>query len=359
MGDSGQRLPGGSRSGGGPRDPSGLYRSAASSSNEPRQPGGPKRGAKNHFLLVLTGFALLALVFILVLVITRSKPKTDADDWGAAVSHVSGLQGHLIARWNGKAEYQLGIKPVDPTQSAQFAYAAANPPEPLYLNVRLLDQAGFEVCGKQVLFAFDRAKPAPLPIPNAGPHAKKAVAERVAHEQAAQKAELQSRQAQEQARERGNDIFQNELGEDGSIVAVNAQGTLPCSAEQYKRVYYWDFATNFPTVADQDALMHHVKEKQAKKELEARMAARRKKAAAMLSAFYQEGEDRVTRYDTARGVLGTADGKSFYIAKASDQAAAASWASESSLIHYKCDQHANCALKHAGSTTVIYGRLNE
>ncbi|MDE3186112.1 MAG: hypothetical protein KGM96_01145 [Acidobacteriota bacterium] len=359
MGDSGQRFPGGGMSGSDPYGPSGLYRSAAASSNEPGRPGGPKKGAKNHFPLALAGFALLALVFIAVLVMSRSKPKTDADDWGSAVSHVSGLQGHLIARWNGKAEYQLGLKPVDPTESAQFAYAAANPPEPLYLNVRLLDQAGFQICSKQVLFAFDPAKSAPPPISDAGPHAKKAVAERIAHEQAAQKAQLQSLQAQEQAREHGNDIFQNELGEDGKIVAVNAHGTLPCTAEQYKRVDYWDFATNFPTVADQDALLHHLKEKQARKELEARMAARRKKAAVMLSAFYQEGEDRATRYEAASAVLGTADGKSFYIAKTSDQATAASWASESSLIHYKCDQRANCALKHAGSTTVIYARQNE
>ena len=348
-------------SGANPHDSSnsGLYRSAPSASNESRQPGTPRGKAKSGLPLALAVLALLALAVIVVLVMSRPKTKTEADNLGAAVSHVSGLEGHLIARWNGQADYQLVLKPVDPTESAQFAYAAANPPEPLYLNVRLLDRSGFQICSKQVLFAFHPVKAAPPPIPDAGMHAKKAVTDRVAHEQAAQKAQLQSIRAQEEARERGNDIFQNELGEDGSIVALNAHGTLPCTAEQYKRVDYWDFATNFPTVAEQDALLHHVKEKQARKELEARMAARRKKGTPMLSAFYQEGQDRATRYDTAGGVLGTADGKSFYIAKASDQAAAASWAAESSLIYYKCDQHANCALKHAGTTAVIYGRQNE
>ena len=338
---------------------SGLYQSAAYN-NEQRQPEPRKAKSKSGFPLVLLGFAVLVLVFFgVLLMMNRPKTKTDADDWGSAVSHASGLQGHLVARWNGQAEYQLEIKPVDPTEIAPFAYAVANPPEPLYMNIRLLDQSGFQICSKQILFAFDPAKTAPSPIADAGTHAKKAVADRVAQEQAAQRARLQTMQAQEQARERGNDILQNELGEDGKVVAVNTHGTLPCTAEQYKRVDYWDFATNFPTVEEQNALLHHLKEKQAARDLAARLAARHKKAAAMLSAFYQEGQERATRFDPGSGMLGTTDGKSFYIAKASDQATAANWAAESSLIYYKCDQRANCSLKHAGTTIVIYGRQNE
>ena len=181
-------------SGANPRDSSnsGLYRSAPSAGNESRQPDARKGKAKSGLPLVLAGFALLALVVIVVLVMSRPNTKTEANDLGAAVSHVSGLQGHLIARWNGQADYQLVLKPVDPTESAQFAYAAANPPEPLYLNVRLLDRSGFQICSKEVLFAFDPAKAVPPPIPDAGTHAKKSVADRVAHEQAAQKAQLQS-----------------------------------------------------------------------------------------------------------------------------------------------------------------------
>ena len=367
MGDSGQQFPGGAA---GSNQPGATFDSTAFRSAETSglglpegfgipEPKPPRKLPKDRRPLILAGFGALALVMIALVVASLPKSKADADDWGEGVFHAAALRGHLVTRWDGKAQYQLEIKPIDPRQNTQFAYVAGNPPGPLYLNIRLLDQAGFAVCGKQVLFAFDPAKSAPAPIPDAGPRARKAVAERIAREQAAQRATLQSQQAQEQAREHGNDILQNELGEDGTIVSVNAAGTLPCSREQYKRIYYWDFATNFPTVDEQDALMHHEKETQARKAYEARMAARRRNAAASLSAFYVEGEDRATGYETARNLLETADRKRFFIGKRSDQAVAAGWAADSSLIHYKCDQHANCALKHAGTVLVIYGSLNE
>lgn len=358
MGGIGQQF---SRSGAGGDRPSGAFDSSAFRSQEspgllPEGPFGPKKKSKNSLPLILAGFSLLAIGMIVLVMMTRPTSKDTSDDRGAAVSHASGLQGHLATQWTGKTQYRLEIKPVDPQQRAQFAYAAANPPGPLYLNIRLLDRSGFAVCGKQVLFAFDPAKSAPPPIANPGRHVKKSVAERIAREQEAQKAELAKAQAQEQAREHGNDILQNEMGEDGSILAVNVQGTLPCSRDQYKQIDYWDFATNFPTVDEQDALMKHQSQAKA---LAERRAAQHRRVAKAASAFYIEGEERVTLYDAAREMLGTGDGKGFYIARKTEQATAASWAENSSLIQYKCDQHANCALKRAGTATVIYGRLNE
>ncbi len=315
-----------------------------------------KKAPQSGMLMLLAGFVLLVVGLIVLVMMTHTSPKTDADDRGMAVFHASDLRGHLVTRWNGTAQYQLKIDTVDPREKAQFAYATANLPGPVYVNIRMLDQAGFALCGKQVLFVYNPAKNAAAPIPDAGPHAKKAVADRIAREQAAQKAALASAQAQEQARESGQDIFQNELGDDGSVVAVNVQGALPCSRDQYKKIDYWDFATNFPTVEEQDALLHH---REQARELEARREANRKKAARGNSAFYILGEDRASLFDASRELLAMNDGKSFYIPRKADQGTAIAWAAESSLIHYKCDQHANCSLMHAGSTSFIYGKLNE
>lgn len=360
MGGIGQQF---ARSDGGGNRPSGGFDSTAFRALElpgldpkPQGPGRRRKEPKSSMPMLLAGAALLVVGMIVLVMMTHSTPKTDADDRGMAVFHAADLRGHMVTRWNGKAQYQLKIDPVDPEEKAQFAYAAANPPGPMYVNIRMLDQAGFALCGKQVLFAYDPARNAAAPIPSAGRRASKRVAERIAREQAEQKAALAGAQAQEQTREQGNDIFQNELGDDGSVIAVNVQGSLPCSRDQYKKIDYWDFATNFPTVEEQDALLHH---KAQAKALAERRAAERRKAARTASAFYIEGEDRISLFDASRESLAMGDGKSFYIPGKPDQGTAISWAANSSLIHYKCDQRANCSLKHAGSTTVIYGRLNE
>ena len=56
----------------------------------------------------------------------------------------------------------------------------------------------------------------------------------------------------------------------------------------------------------------------------------------------------MTGFDSTRGILVGGPGNNFTIVRKSDLAAAEAWAANSSLIHYKCDQHANCALKRAG-----------
>jgi hypothetical protein len=71
-----------------------------------------------------------------------------------------------------------------------------------------------------------------------------------------------------------------------------------------------------------------------------------------------QGDDRVTGYDSVRGLL-WAEGKTFQIDRRFGQATATEWANNYSLIHYRCDQHANCALTAAGEAAVLHARLNE
>lgn len=358
MGENDQGDSGGTMRNGDPNDPSstGIYKSQPDYTGEPTAPVAKK---KSSIPLVLVGFILLAACAIVVMVMNRPNSKSASDDLGAGVFKAAGLKGHLVAQWTGKAQYQLHIEPLDPQQSADFAYVAGNPPAPLYVTIRLLDSSGFSVCGKDILLRFDPSKAAHPPISGPRRPANKAEAARIAQEQAARHADLQRQQAQEQERERGSDLFQNQLGADGQVEAIDAQGELPCSADQYKRVDYWDFTTNFPVLEEQEALRNHQKEKLEQLAREARLAAHRQNAKKFVSAFYIQGDDRVTGYDASRSLLGAGAGKSFFIERASDQTVAASWAADSPLIHYKCDQHGACALKHAGTATVIYGRLNE
>ncbi len=265
------------------------------------------------FLLILGTLAVAG--FILVSVSRRSSaPPPDFQDLGAGISNATGLKGNLKTRWVSKAvQYKLELEPLDPLQSAGFSYVAANPPAPLSIHVKLLDRTGFAVCGKDILFPFDPANPG------------------------------------EGNRERGQDIFQTSLGDDGKVTAVTAQGTLPCTRAQYGQVDYWDFSTNFPTQTQQDELLQQSEQPKAPQEAQKRAALRRQKTRqkTQWSAFYVEGDDQVTGYDASRGELETEMGN-FLVTGAAAQSTATAWAADGALFHYKCDQRSRCVLTGAG-----------
>lgn len=321
----------------------------------------PKRSSSS--LLVLAGFGLLVVFVVILYLMTRPKPTIEPGDLGPGVSAGNGLRGHLVTRWEGKARdgktlYQLRIEPMDmrPLNGA-FSLVTTTPMRPIYMNVRLLDATGFALCGKQIIFAFDPAKAA---LASKLQSPKKGDASQVAAAKAANDASLQSQQAAEVERERGKDVFQNESNSDGQVTAVNAQGSLPCSLDQYKRADYWDFDTNFPTIAEQTALVDPVAaraQQQPKGPADEPRVTRRKAQKKPVSSFFIQGDDRITDYDASRGLL-ELGGKSFLIGNGG-QADAARWASNYLLVHYKCDQHASCVLTAGGGTSRVNARLNE
>lgn len=263
-------------------------------------------------LFIILGVAAMIGLGVFVGVRAKSSASPGAfQDLGAGVSTATGLQGNLKARWQDKgAQYELKIEPIDPLQSDGFSYVVGNPPAPLSIHVKLLDATGFAVCGKDVLFPFD------------GPG--------------------------EQDRERGQDVLQSSVGADGKVMAVTAQGTLPCTAAQYKQIVYWDLSTNFPTLAEQDELMNQTSQLKARQDSHKRAARLRQKA--QRSAFYTEGDDRVTGYDAPRKILETGLGRDFLVSGSAGQSTASAWAANSVLFHYRCDQRSRCVLTHAGGT---------
>jgi hypothetical protein len=148
------------------------------------------------------------------------------------------------------------------------------------------------------------------------------------------------------------DIFQNQVGLDGQIAAINSQGNLPCSAEAYEKATNWSFSTNFPTLAEQDEWPNRQKETEAgvERSSPAAGAARKKiapKAAGKLLPFSIEGDDAIVDFDTSHGVILTRGRKTFLVDKATAAGADPRWQDYPVNIHYRCDQSSTCALMHA------------
>jgi hypothetical protein len=327
------------------------------------QGGSAMRPPKRSSGVLIGGlFAVFVVCMGALVFFTRKGPEgpkspVDSDDLGAGIANASGIRGHLVTRWQGKAQYMLKIEPLDARKNDGFSAVAANPPGPISINIRLLDSSGFALCGKEIVMRYDptRASHAGIAFPRIKSEAQKAAA--------LHQVDLERVSDAEKARENGKDLFQNVLGSDGAVEGLWAQGDLPCSPDQYKRFDYWDLSTNFPTLAEQDQLLgrHHPSPSdgdRSESEHASSAPSRRKTPLRPLSAFYMEGDDRATAFEPGRNLLTIGPGKTFTVVRIVDVATAESWADDSSLVHYTCDQHSTCALKRAGSPSVILARMD-
>ena len=299
-------------------------------------------------------FGLLVLAMGALVMLTQKnpdKPKTpiDSDDLGAGIANASGLRGHLVTRWQGKAQYMLKIEPLDPRENDGFAAVSANPPGPIYINIRLLDSSGFALCGKEIVLHYDPARSSH--VSSSAPK-NKDEAENLA---ILRQADLERVTAQEKSREIGQRPFQNVLDRTARSRAYGPREIFPALPINTNAFDYWDLSTNFPTLAEQDQLLgrHHTRDPRtpirAHSEHASPRAARHKAPPKPQSAFYMEGDDRATAFEPGRNLLTIGPGKSFTVVRTLDVATAAAWADDSSLVHYTCDQHAACALRRAGA----------
>ncbi|HVZ84725.1 MAG TPA: hypothetical protein VG893_13710 [Terracidiphilus sp.] len=292
----------------------------------------PKEKAQGRLLvLVLLMLAAAgAMIFLTKNKGLQLQANAKANDLGQGVSTDSGLRGHLVAEWKDKTvHYKLKIEPIDNLAAPGFVRAVETITQPVYMNVRVLDKAGQPLCGKQIVLTPGAAS-------------------------------------------NGVDTFK-QVSSDGQVDGLWSEGTMPCSPDQYARFDYWDFTTNFPTVAEQAKMLgvplpEREEETPAPQtqspsttgqpsQAEHRTARHRhvtpKKPQ---SAFYLEGDDRVTAFEPGRNVLTVGPGKSFTLVRAGDVSTASAWADDSSLVHYTCDQRANCTLRHGG--TLLPARMN-
>ncbi len=189
-------------------------------------------------------------------------------DLGPVDSSAAGLKGRLYVEWNKTLNYRVSIEPDDPARQAAFALAVAKSPHPLSIEIHLQDSGGFALCSKEILLRYDARGAAELAEPAPEEQDDKNIknvkdqktnAQAASSPQPAPAIDYSQADAQEAARENGKDIFKNQIGPDGQITAISAQGATSCTAKAYEKVQSWSFTPNFPSIAEQDALLERQK----------------------------------------------------------------------------------------------------
>ena len=271
-------------------------------------------------------------------------------DLGSFNSSATGLKGHLWIEWDKKVAYRLTIEPSYPDYKAGFAHAVARPPRPLSIQVHLEDFQGFTLCTREIVLKYDARNAEALAPSTPDSQALKTDAVNLPADQPGQTIDFAQLDAQEAARERDQDVFQNQIEPDGQITAINAHGEIPCSKSAYEKTANWSFTPDFPSVAEQDQWLKRPRELPAgaARASSPAPAARKKKAAIPLLPFAVEGDDAIVDFDAAQGVIATRGRKTFFLDKAAGAAADSAWQDYPVSIHYRCDQSLNCTLTHSG-----------
>ena len=255
-------------------------------------------------------------------------------DLGPVTSSATGLKGHLYINWEKTLRYRVTFETSDPDQQAGFALAVANTPHPLSIEIQLQNTQGFVLCSREILLKYDaRSTAIAANLPNKPPPAS----------------DIAPLEAQEKKREQGKDIFQKQISPKGQVVALNAQGEIPCSAKAYENTVQWSFTSNFPSLAEQDEGLERQQEMRAR--AAQRDAARKaaNKAAEKLLPFSTEGDDAIVEFDVSRGVIVTSGRKTFFLDKTSMGSTSPVWQDYPVSIHFRCDQSTNCTLMHSGA----------
>jgi hypothetical protein len=271
-------------------------------------------------------------------------------DLGSLTSSAAGLKGHLWIEWDKKVTYRLKIEPSDPDQKAGFAHAVARSPRPLSIQVSLEDYQGFTLCTREIVLKYDARNAGSLAPSTPDSKELKTDTVNLPADHPGQTIDFAQLDAQEAARERDQDVFQNQIGPDGQITGLNARGEIPCSKSDYEKTANWSFTPDFPSVSEQDQWLKRQRELPAgaARASSAAPAARKKKGAIPLLSFTIEGDDAIVDFDAAQGVIATRGRKTFFLDKAAGAAADSAWQDYPVSIHYRCDQSSNCTLTHSG-----------
>jgi hypothetical protein len=294
----------------------------------------------------------ILLGVVVASVLWRSNNPEGRYDLGSAASSAAGLQGHLFIEWNKKLAYRVTVEPSDASQQAGFALAVAQPPRPLAIQIHLQDSEGFVLCSRNILLKYTGRNAEPPAPSNPKVQAGKTNADAASNSRLAQGKDGSS-EAQETERELDQDVFQNQLGPEGQIASIHAQGEIPCSAKAYEKTTSWSFSPDFPSLAEQQELLQRQKtqETDAARRSSESLAARRRiaaKAGAILLPFSVEGDDEIVEIDTAHGVIETRGKKTYFFDKTGGAGSNPRWQDYPVSIHYRCDRASNCVLTHEG-----------
>jgi hypothetical protein len=327
----------------------------------------PEPAEKPTFVFAAIAVALGILAGVVFAAIAlRPHAPNGPNDLGLIISNTDGLKGHLILNWGEKLGYSLVIEPNDPGQLAEFSLAITSPPRPLSIDIQLKNYPGSVLCTKTILLKYEPGQPAALAPANSGSQTVHTNSGNVSLDQKAQANDIAQLEALELQREHGQDIFQNDIGQDGQTESVTSQGEIPCSRQAYEHTVSWSFSSNFPTLDERTELLKRQADLRAdasvavaNKAASAASAARKKakkKAPEDFLAFAIEGDDELVGYDPAKGLIETSTRKTFIVDKTNGAFNTAAWGDIPANIHYKCDLKAACTLSRRGAT-VLYARL--
>jgi hypothetical protein len=271
------------------------------------------------------GLGILLIVIVAIIAWLTSPPE-GRYDMDAVTSDAADLKGHLYIQWDKKLEYRLTIEPSDASQRAGFALAVTRPQRPLSIDIHLQDVEGFVLCSKQIVLKYDPRNAINLDA-----------------------SALSAQDAQEAARGKGKDVFQNQVGADGQVASINAQGDIPCSAKAYEKAANWSFSPNFPSLAEQKEGLKRQQALEANAGRSTLEASAHKKAApktaVKLLAFSVEGDDAIVDFDAAHGIVMTRGRKTFFVNKTATDSR---WQDYPVSIHYRCDRSSSCILMSPG-----------
>jgi hypothetical protein len=288
-------------------------------------------------------------------------------DMGDVNSTEYGLKGHLATEWKSeRLAFHLTLEPGTPLQRAGFLANVNGSPRPLSVTVQAKDPFGAVLCGDTILVKFD-PRNAPAVAPEGPmPKSAKAAQELAARNEIARGLNLARLEGQELDRERGKTLFQNDIGKDGQVASISAQGVLPCHKKEVERFASWGFTSNFPIVAkvamSQDGpadpkanVNTAAAEEEAKKNAEAERAAagaaaktRKKPAPPPLTPIFVEGDDQIVWVDPSGGVVETNGGKALVLDKGDKLGAALKTSDLPVGIHYRCNAATGCAFSVVG-----------
>lgn len=334
--------------------------------NEEPAPEEPPKPAVNMTNIYIAGVAAIGLLAgVGVAANLRAKAPSAPNNFGVVTADAYGLKGRLTTKWEDKLSYRLTIEPRDAKQQPGFDLAVSSSPRPLQMVVQLKDALGFVLCSNTILLKYDTRKAVAFAASLRDSESLEAA--NSPGNQIAMGIDIARLENQEIDREHGRDVFQNDIGQNGQIASISAQGEIPCSKKDYESAVSWIFLPDFPTLTQQTDWLNHrpgltpvedtspLSADSVVSALIAQAPAKKakRKVPASVSAFYVEGDDTMVGYDPATGMIETSTGKLFKVDKTSAEAATLKNADFPINFHFKCDQGSICRLTSAGA-----GNLN-
>jgi hypothetical protein len=168
---------------------------------------------------------------------------------GDVTSTEFGLKGHLSTVWkNERLAYHLTVEPATPAQRARFLADVNSSPQPLSITIQAKDPFGAVMCSDTILLKFDPQNVSFGAQRGPQPKSSNATQELATRNEIARGLNLARLEGQELDREHGKTLFQSDIGADGQVASISAQGVLPCTKKQVDRFALWGFTSDFPVL---------------------------------------------------------------------------------------------------------------